>query len=100
MEYLTTLDSITSLLLALSRPPVCPAQHSGNAPSESPSVHESLHPPLPAAEPASRLSSDEGECDEKEEPVEKLDCHYSGHHPQPAAVGFVLGSLALSLPLN
>ncbi|XP_068010364.1 ataxin-7 isoform X1 [Melanerpes formicivorus] len=70
---------------SLPRPPGCPAQHSGNAPSESPSVHESPHPPLPAAEPASRLSSDEGECDEKEEPVEKLDCHYSGHHPQPAA---------------
>ncbi|NXX67915.1 ATX7 protein, partial [Spizella passerina] len=71
---------------SLPRPPGCPAQHSGNAPSESPSVHESPHPPLPAAEPAPRLSSDEGECDEKEEPVEKLDCHYSGHHPQPAAV--------------
>ncbi|KAM4653913.1 ataxin-7 isoform 4-T4 [Amazona ochrocephala] len=70
---------------SLPRPPGYPAQHSGNAPSESPSVHESPHPPLPAAEPASRLSSDEGECDEKEEPVEKLDCHYSGHHPQPAA---------------
>uniref|UniRef100_A0A8C9FEN4 Ataxin 7 n=1 Tax=Pavo cristatus TaxID=9049 RepID=A0A8C9FEN4_PAVCR len=70
---------------SLPRPPGCPAQHSGNAPSDSPSVHESPHPPLPAAEPASRLSSDEGECDEKEEPVEKLDCHYSGHHPQPAA---------------
>ncbi|XP_062486216.1 ataxin-7 isoform X2 [Pezoporus occidentalis] len=70
---------------SLPRLPGCPAQHSGNAPSESPSVHESPHPPLPAAEPASRLSSDEGECDEKEEPVEKLDCHFSGHHPQPAA---------------
>nr|XP_021154246.1 ataxin-7 isoform X3 [Columba livia] len=70
---------------SLPRPPGCPAQHGGNVPSESPSVHESPHPPLPAAEPAPRLSSDEGECDEKEEPVEKLDCHYSGHHPQPAA---------------
>ncbi|XP_072845453.2 ataxin-7 isoform X1 [Pogona vitticeps] len=70
---------------SLPRPPGCPAQHSGNAPSESPLVHESPHAPLPAAEPASRLSSDEGECDEKEEPVEKLDCLYSDHHPQPAA---------------
>ncbi|XP_059571827.1 ataxin-7 isoform X2 [Alligator mississippiensis] len=70
---------------SLPRPPGCPAQHSGNTPSDSLSVHESPHPPLPATEPASRLSSDEGECDEKEEPVEKLDCHYSGHHPQPAA---------------
>ncbi|KAM9133129.1 ataxin-7 isoform 2-T2 [Pangshura tecta] len=70
---------------SLPRPPGCPTQHSGNAPSDSLSVHESPHPPLPAAEPAARLSSDEGECDEKEEHVEKLDCHYSGHHPQPAA---------------
>ncbi|XP_073207089.1 ataxin-7 isoform X3 [Lepidochelys kempii] len=70
---------------SLPRPPGCPTQYSGNAPSDSLSVHESPHPPLPAAEPASRLSSDEGECDEKEEHVEKLDCRYSGHHPQPAA---------------
>ncbi|XP_053147759.1 ataxin-7 isoform X2 [Hemicordylus capensis] len=70
---------------SLPRPPGCPAQHSGNAPSESSTVHESPHAPLPAADPASRLSSDEGECDEKEEPVEKLDCLYSDHHPQPAA---------------
>ncbi|XP_039215796.1 ataxin-7 isoform X1 [Crotalus tigris] len=70
---------------SLPRPPGCPGQHSGNAPSESPSLHESPHAPLPAAEPTSRLSSDEGECDEKEEPVEKLDCLYSDHHPQAAA---------------
>ncbi|XP_037759546.1 ataxin-7 isoform X2 [Chelonia mydas] len=70
---------------SLPRPPGCPTQYSGNAPSDSLSVHESPHPLLPAAEPASRLSSDEGECDEKEEHVEKLDCRYSGHHPQPAA---------------
>ncbi|XP_043375511.1 ataxin-7 isoform X2 [Dermochelys coriacea] len=70
---------------SLPRPPGCPTQYSGNGPSDSLSVHESPHPPLPAAEPASRLSSDEGECDEKEEHVEKLDCRYSGHHPQPAA---------------
>ncbi|XP_074861050.1 ataxin-7 isoform X2 [Carettochelys insculpta] len=70
---------------SLPRPPGCPAQHSGNAPTDSLSVHESPHPPLPAAEPASRLSSDEGEGEEKEEHVEKLDCRYSGHHPQPAA---------------
>ncbi|XP_069759434.1 ataxin-7-like protein 1 isoform X5 [Narcine bancroftii] len=31
---------------------------------------------------ASRMSSDEGEVDGSEE-VEKLDCHYSGHHPRP-----------------
>ncbi|XP_032893544.1 ataxin-7-like protein 1 isoform X2 [Amblyraja radiata] len=31
---------------------------------------------------ASRMSSDEGEGDGSEE-TEKLDCHYSGHHPRP-----------------
>uniref|UniRef100_M3XKZ8 Ataxin 7 like 1 n=3 Tax=Latimeria chalumnae TaxID=7897 RepID=M3XKZ8_LATCH len=31
---------------------------------------------------ANRLSSDEGEMDGAEE-SEKLDCHYSGHHPRP-----------------
>ncbi|XP_053525329.1 ataxin-7 isoform X2 [Artibeus jamaicensis] len=70
---------------SLPRPPGCPAQQGGSAPIDPPSVHESLHPPLPATEPASRLSSEEGEGDDKEESVEKLDCHYSGHHPQPAS---------------
>lgn len=31
-------------------------------------------------------SSDEGENEEREESMEKLDCHYSGYHPRPAAV--------------
>ncbi|KAM6176464.1 ataxin-7 [Erethizon dorsatum] len=70
---------------SLPRPPGCPAQQGGSAPVDPPSVHESPHPPLPASEPASRLSSEEGEGDDKEESVEKLDCHYSGHHPQPAS---------------
>ncbi|XP_007520675.2 ataxin-7 isoform X2 [Erinaceus europaeus] len=70
---------------SLPRPPGCPAQQGGSAPIDPPSVHESPHPPLPATEPASRLSSEEGEGDDKEESVEKLDCHYSGHHPQPAS---------------
>ncbi|XP_063113210.1 ataxin-7 isoform X2 [Cavia porcellus] len=70
---------------SLPRPPGCPAQQSGSAPIDPPPVHESPHPPLPASEPASRLSSEEGEGDDKEESVEKLDCHYSGHHPQPAS---------------
>ncbi|XP_068109894.1 ataxin-7 isoform X2 [Hyperolius riggenbachi] len=70
---------------SLPRPSGYPAQHSGNAPNGSPSVHESPQPVVPAAEPTSRLSSDEGEGDEKEEPAEKLDCHYSDHHPRPAA---------------
>ncbi|XP_053545366.1 ataxin-7 [Bombina bombina] len=70
---------------SLPRPSGNPVQHSGNAPSDSPSVHESPHPLLSATEPTSRLSSDEGEGDEKEEPAERLDCHYSDHHPRPAA---------------
>ncbi|PIO31426.1 hypothetical protein AB205_0092700, partial [Aquarana catesbeiana] len=75
---------------SLPRPLSYPAQHSGNAPNGSPSVHES-QPVVPAAEPTSRLSSDEGEGDEKEEPAEKLDCHYSDHHPRPAALYFNVG---------
>ncbi|XP_056660346.1 ataxin-7 isoform X1 [Monodelphis domestica] len=70
---------------SLPRPPGCPSLPSGNAPSDSPAANESPHPPLPSTEPASRGSSDEGEGDEKEESVEKLDCHYSAHHPQPAS---------------
>ncbi|XP_004581646.2 ataxin-7 isoform X7 [Ochotona princeps] len=70
---------------SLPRPPGCPAQQGGSAPVDPPPVLESPHPPLPATEPASRLSSEEGEGDDKEESVEKLDCHYSGHHPQPAS---------------
>ncbi|XP_012590617.1 PREDICTED: ataxin-7 [Condylura cristata] len=70
---------------SLPRPPGCPAQQGGSALIDPPPVHESPHPPLPATEPASRLSSEEGEGDDKEESVEKLDCHYSGHHPQPAS---------------
>ncbi|XP_023403327.1 ataxin-7 isoform X2 [Loxodonta africana] len=69
----------------LPRPPGCPAQQGGSAPFGPPPAHESPHPPLPATEPASRLSSEEGEGDDREESVEKLDCHYSGRHPQPAS---------------
>ncbi|XP_030072224.1 ataxin-7-like protein 1 isoform X2 [Microcaecilia unicolor] len=48
--------------------------------NHSPYVAE---PSLPSiGDLASRLSSDEGELDGAEE-SEKLDCHYSGHHPRP-----------------
>lgn len=70
---------------SLPRPPGCPAQQGGSTPVDPPPGRESPHPPLPATEPASRLSSEEGEGDDREEPVEKLDCHYSGRHPQPAS---------------
>ncbi|XP_066528586.1 ataxin-7 isoform X2 [Hoplias malabaricus] len=39
----------------------------------------------PMLDGASRLSSDEGENEEREEGADKLDCHYSGYHPRPAA---------------
>ncbi|XP_022538524.2 ataxin-7 isoform X1 [Astyanax mexicanus] len=39
----------------------------------------------PAIDGVSRLSSDEGENEEREEGVDNLDCHYSGYHPRPAA---------------
>ncbi|XP_052046312.1 ataxin-7 isoform X2 [Apodemus sylvaticus] len=70
---------------SLPRPPGCPALQGGSAPVDPPPGRESPQPPLPATEPASRLSSEEGEGDDREETVEKLDCHYSGRHPQPAS---------------
>ncbi|MBZ3887667.1 SH3 and multiple ankyrin repeat domains protein 3 [Sciurus carolinensis] len=70
---------------SLPRPPGCPAQQGGSAPVDPPPVHESPHPTLPATEPAIWLSSEGGEGDDKEESIEKLDCHYSGHHAQPAS---------------
>ncbi|XP_035652617.1 ataxin-7-like isoform X1 [Oncorhynchus keta] len=43
------------------------------------------HHATSAPDGGSRLSSDEGENDEREEGTDKLDCHYSGYHPRPAA---------------
>ncbi|KAK1161420.1 ataxin-7-like isoform X1 [Acipenser oxyrinchus oxyrinchus] len=70
---------------SLPRPTSYSTPHSGNVSSDSPLVHESPHHSAAPAEAASRLSSDEGENDEKEEATERLDYHYSGYHPQPAA---------------
>ncbi|XP_038666495.1 ataxin-7 [Scyliorhinus canicula] len=70
---------------SLPRSASCTLQHSGNTITDAVSVYES-QPSLVGPDSASRLSSDEGECDEKEESAEKLDCHYSGHHPRPAAL--------------
>ncbi|XP_055503578.1 ataxin-7 [Leucoraja erinacea] len=70
---------------SLPRPATCTLQHSGNTVGDTASVHE-LHASLAAPDSASRLSSDEGECEEKEELAEKLDCYYSGQHPRPAAI--------------
>ncbi|XP_067287225.1 ataxin-7 [Pseudorasbora parva] len=58
--------------------------HSGGDPAVA---HDQAHHshPAPVGTESSRLSSDEGENEEREEATEKLDCHYSGYHPRPAA---------------
>ncbi|KAG1949403.1 ataxin-7 [Pimephales promelas] len=58
--------------------------HSGGDPAMA---HDQAHHshPAPVSTESSRLSSDEGENEEREEAMEKLDCHYSGYHPRPAA---------------
>ncbi|XP_026077195.1 ataxin-7-like [Carassius auratus] len=58
--------------------------HSGGNPAMA---HDQAHPShsAPVGPETSRLSSDEGENEEREEAMEKLDCHYSGYHPRPAA---------------
>ncbi|XP_044534598.1 ataxin-7-like protein 1 isoform X2 [Gracilinanus agilis] len=74
---------------AKSRPPnsVLPRPSSANSiNSTTSSNHSGYAPELPlpsiGGDLASRLSSDEGEMDGTEE-TEKLDCHYSSHHPRP-----------------
>ncbi|XP_032258245.1 ataxin-7-like protein 1 isoform X6 [Phoca vitulina] len=76
---------------AKSRPPnsVLPRPSSANSISSSTSSNHSGCTPEPSLPPAggdltSRLSSDEGEMDGADEP-EKLDCHFSTHHPRPLA---------------
>ncbi|KAJ8379196.1 hypothetical protein AAFF_G00223080 [Aldrovandia affinis] len=56
---------------------------SGNPQGDSALFHELSRHSVATTDWAARLSSDEGE---KEENTEKLDCHYSYHHPRPAAV--------------
>lgn len=59
--------------------------HGGGTPGDPAVVHESPHHPQTAPDGFSRPSSDEGENEEREESADKLDCHYSGYHPRPAA---------------
>ncbi|XP_034023047.1 ataxin-7-like [Thalassophryne amazonica] len=61
------------------------SSHGGGTPGDSAVVHEPLHHPSTAADGVSRPSSDEGENEEREDNADKLDCHYSGYHPRPAA---------------
>ncbi|XP_009304240.1 ataxin-7 isoform X1 [Danio rerio] len=58
--------------------------HSGGDPAMA---HDQAHHshPAPVGPETSRVSSDEGENEDREEATEKLDCHYSGYHPRPAA---------------
>uniref|UniRef100_A0A673UC91 Ataxin 7 like 1 n=1 Tax=Suricata suricatta TaxID=37032 RepID=A0A673UC91_SURSU len=76
---------------AKSRPPnsVLPRPSSANSISSNTSSNHSGYTPEPPLPPAggdlsSRLSSDEGEMEGADEP-EKLDCHFSTHHPRPLA---------------
>ncbi|XP_006784665.1 ataxin-7 [Neolamprologus brichardi] len=61
------------------------SSHGGGISGDSAAVHESLHHPQTTPDGFSRPSSDEGENEEREDNAEKLDCHYSGYHPRPAA---------------
>lgn len=70
------------------------SSHGGGISGDSAAVHESLHHPQTTPDGFSRPSSDEGENEEREDNAEKLDCHYSGYHPRPAAVS----ALHLLLP--
>uniref|UniRef100_A0A672ZFT2 Ataxin 7 n=1 Tax=Sphaeramia orbicularis TaxID=375764 RepID=A0A672ZFT2_9TELE len=65
--------------------PGLPRSHGGGTPGDPAVVHESPHHPQTAPDGFSRPSSDEGENEEREENADKLDCHYSGYHPRPAA---------------
>ncbi|XP_038551877.1 LOW QUALITY PROTEIN: ataxin-7 [Micropterus salmoides] len=57
----------------------------GGTPGDPAVVNESPHHPQTIPDGCSRPSSDEGENEEREDNADKLDCHYSGYHPRPAA---------------
>ncbi|KAM8914067.1 ataxin-7 isoform 2-T2 [Spinachia spinachia] len=60
------------------------SSHGGLTPGDPAVVHESPHH-AHTPDGFSRPSSDEGENEEREDTSDKLDCHYSGYHPRPAA---------------
>lgn len=62
------------------------SSHGGGTPGDPAVVHESPHHAQTTPDGLSRPSSDEGENEEREDSADKLDCHYSGYHPRPAAV--------------
>ncbi|XP_051270415.1 ataxin-7 [Dicentrarchus labrax] len=61
------------------------SSHGGGTPGDPAVVHESPHHPQTVPDGFSRPSSDEGENEERDDNADKLDCHYSGYHPRPAA---------------
>ncbi|XP_072238762.1 ataxin-7 [Leuresthes tenuis] len=61
------------------------SSHGGGSSGDPAVVHESPHHPQTTLDGLSRPSSDEGENEEREDNSDKLDCHYSGYHPRPAA---------------
>ncbi|TWW61790.1 Ataxin-7 Spinocerebellar ataxia type 7 protein -like protein [Takifugu flavidus] len=61
------------------------SSHGAGTPGDATLVHESPHHPPTMPDGFSRHSSDEGENEEREEVIDKLDCHYSGYHPRPVA---------------
>ncbi|XP_019941851.1 ataxin-7 [Paralichthys olivaceus] len=61
------------------------SSHGVGTPGDPAVVHELSHHPQTTPDGFSRPSSDEGENEEREENTDKLDCHYSGYHPRPAA---------------
>ncbi|XP_061583828.1 LOW QUALITY PROTEIN: ataxin-7 [Cololabis saira] len=61
------------------------SSHEGGSSGDSAVVHESPQHPQAILGVFSRPSSDEGENEEREDTADKLDCHYSGYHPRPAA---------------
>ncbi|XP_037632467.1 ataxin-7 [Sebastes umbrosus] len=61
------------------------SSHGGGTPGDPAVVHESPHHAQTTPDGLSRPSSDEGENEEREDSADKLDCHYSGYHPRPAA---------------
>ncbi|XP_010788433.1 ataxin-7-like [Notothenia coriiceps] len=62
------------------------SSHGGVTPGDPAVVQESPHHAQTTPDGFSRPSSDEGENEEREDSADKLDCHYSGYHPRPAAI--------------
>nr|XP_020448613.1 ataxin-7 [Monopterus albus]XP_020448614.1 ataxin-7 [Monopterus albus]XP_020448615.1 ataxin-7 [Monopterus albus] len=60
------------------------SSHLGGTTGDPAVVHELPHHPQTTPDGFFRPSSDEGENEERED-ADKLDCHYSGYHPRPAA---------------